>query len=67
MPDIADIASEKEEILMRANLSQHREEGPAATGECLNCEERLPMGQRWCDAACRDDWEREYNRQENGG
>lgn len=29
---------------------------PQATGECLNCGERLQDG-RWCDADCRHDWE----------
>ena len=30
-----------------------------ATGQCLNCGERLPdASRRWCDAGCRDDWSR---------
>ena len=29
-----------------------------ATGSCLNCGEPLPAQQRWCDAVCRDDWEK---------
>ncbi|MDR1423478.1 MAG: hypothetical protein LBI92_02560 [Azoarcus sp.] len=31
---------------------------PAATGFCLNCAEPLLDGRRWCDAECRDNWER---------
>jgi len=29
-----------------------------ATGECLYCGEPLVEGRRFCDARCRDDWER---------
>lgn len=55
--DAADIAEEKNEILLRAAASMRREEGPDATGFCLNCDERLPMGRRWCSPECRDDWQ----------
>lgn len=28
-----------------------------ATGACLNCGEDMhELGQRWCDAYCREDW-----------
>lgn len=31
----------------------------AATGYCLSCERQITKsGQRWCDADCRDDWEK---------
>lgn len=30
-----------------------------ATGACLNCGEDLTvLGQRWCDAECREDWQK---------
>jgi len=29
-----------------------------ATGRCLWCGEKTGKGRRWCDADCRDDWER---------
>ena len=29
-----------------------------ATGYCLNCGEDLKDDRRWCDASCRDDWEK---------
>lgn len=29
------------------------------TGFCLYCGERIPKGQRWCDAECHADWEAE--------
>ena len=30
-----------------------------ATGECLSCGEGLDSGKRWCNADCRDEWQRE--------
>lgn len=30
--------------------------GPQPTGNCLHCGE--PVENRWCDADCRDDWEK---------
>lgn len=29
------------------------------TGFCLNCDEPVQHPRRWCDAECRDDWEKE--------
>lgn len=57
--DIIDQGNEAAEIFRRSALSQKRPEGPAATGYCLNCEAHLAPGQRWCDAGCRDDWEKQ--------
>lgn len=52
--DRAQIEVEREQArLMRARHPA----GPAATGACLWCEEPLPDGRRWCDAACRNAWE----------
>lgn len=62
MADIIDMASEVEEIERRAALSRRQPEGPAATGECHNCGEPMPDGRRWCDADCRDDWQRARHR-----
>jgi hypothetical protein len=28
------------------------------TGECLNCAMPVPVSHRWCDSACRADWEK---------
>lgn len=28
------------------------------TGECLNCFEPVPVSHRWCNAECRQDWEK---------
>lgn len=62
MADIIDRASEVEELERRAALSRRQPNGPAATGHCLNCETPMPDGRRWCDADCRDDWEKERRR-----
>lgn len=67
MADDLDIATETHEIFMRASLEARREQGPVETGFCLNCEEPLSPGKRWCDCACRDDWEMEFNGGRNGG
>lgn len=32
------------------------------TGFCLYCGEPLTKGRRWCDAECRDSWEKEQKR-----
>jgi hypothetical protein len=58
MADELDLASEREEIARAAAISLRRPEGPAATGECLECEEPVGAGVRWCCAGCRDDWQR---------
>ena len=60
MADIADITGDRAETDHLANLSKSRKpEGPKATGFCLFCDEPLDDGLRWCNAACRNDWEKE--------
>lgn len=55
--DEQDLASEREEIARQsAIVTSKRAEGPAPTGECLYCGERLPHPMRWCNADCRDHW-----------
>lgn len=56
--DIIDQGNEAAEIFRREALSQRKPEGPAAIGYCLNCEAHLAPKQRWCDAHCRDDYEK---------
>ncbi len=58
MADELDLAAEREEIARNAALLARKPEGPAATGECLECEEPVGTGVRWCCAACRDEWQR---------
>lgn len=43
-------------------ITRRREAGPAPTGYCLWCGESVTQGMRWCDAECRDDWERDHAR-----
>jgi hypothetical protein len=56
--DLGDQASEIEQRDREIALQQCRKpDGPAALGYCLACGELL-AGRRWCDADCRDDYER---------
>lgn len=61
MADDADRASEHDERLLSASVAAVRARTACAlyTGQCLNCEEFIPAPKRWCDADCRDRWERE--------
>lgn len=58
MADDADRADAALEVLLAAQLARRMPPAPAAIGECLNCGEPLAPPLRWCDAACRDDWQR---------
>lgn len=74
MTNFADEASERTEAQIEQALASRKPEGPRATGYCLGCGEYLvtiqrrgtvgpdrevrDMTRRWCDAQCRDDWER---------
>ncbi|MCX8017076.1 MAG: hypothetical protein N2690_04125 [Rhodocyclaceae bacterium] len=60
--DEADLTAERIEHEMAALLRQRRQAGPAATGTCLWCDAGLTGGRRWCDADCRDDWEKTYEK-----
>lgn len=56
--DIADRALK--DIEMMDSLISKREVKPEAeaTGRCLWCGRKVRKGRRWCDASCRDDWEK---------
>lgn len=67
MSDFADKASERQAELEADALAMRKPEGPKATGYCLACGEALggtlwhrihSRTPRWCNAQCRDDWER---------
>lgn len=59
MADDADIAEKETSRLLELQLTARKPEGPGATGRCLNCDKApLPVGHRWCNAECRDEWER---------
>lgn len=56
MSDEADQAQDNIEHTISVGLKALRDTGPDATGYCLNCEEPLPTGHRWCDQDCCSDW-----------
>lgn len=58
MADIIDDAQEREEELRIKALAVRKPTGPVPCGFCLNCEEPVPAGMRWCDSDCKDDWHR---------
>ena len=56
--DDADRAQEAMEVLDAARSRTIHAAEAEATGYCLWCDARMAPNQRWCDAACRDDWRR---------
>lgn len=60
MSDIIDDAQRTEEQHRNRAIQAARNAAPVAafTGECLECGERVEHPRRWCNAVCRDDWER---------
>ena len=60
--DEADRAQARME--QEAELLRRRPRAPDLpyTGQCYWCGETLPPPRRWCDADCRDDWERDHAR-----
>jgi len=59
---VDDQATAVEERDRELAVRQRKPEGPTPIGRCLHCELPLPDGMRWCDADCRDDWQRERGR-----
>lgn len=58
MADDGDRAADLAQIERERAIATRQPTGPAPTGRCHHCAAPLPPGRRWCDAACRDDWER---------
>lgn len=58
--DEADITQERLEREMERLMKRRAAAGPQPTGFCLWCGEPLRHPLRWCDAACRDEWERAH-------
>lgn len=58
MGDLIDRANDTADTFLSAALSARRDEAPSATGACLFCRKPVPPPARWCDAGCRDDWEK---------
>lgn len=51
-----DDASMREEQFLEVALKHRKPSGPSATGHCLYCNAELPVGRRWCDQWCAEDW-----------
>lgn len=62
MADEIDIAQEHQQRLHDARIKQARDRAGRlevrATGKCLNCNAELENGLRFCDAECRDDFDK---------
>lgn len=66
MSDIADMADiEVGGAIARGLAAISTAPEVRETGYCLSalCGDEVPPGRRWCDAECRDDWERAKGRQ----
>lgn len=64
MADLFDQASDLEALdlassLIRQKLKAAKAKKVEATGCCLYCGEAVPEGHRWCDAECRDEWQKD--------
>lgn len=59
--DIVDRAQNELETYERFRANKPSKE-VKETGFCLYCGEPLPKGRRWCNADCRDSWEKENRR-----
>lgn len=61
MANEADMADDFIEAFLADSLERQRtavSKIPGARGTCLNCDEKIAAGRRWCDQDCRDDWQR---------
>lgn len=63
MADDIDRMQEREAMFHDALIAVRKPEGPKATGHCLTCEEPVEANRRWCDADCRDDFDRGFPNQ----
>ena len=64
MADFADDSSNLSEQLLSVALRHKKPEGPKVTGKCHFCGEPIESPKRWCDAECRDLYEK-YGRSED--
>jgi hypothetical protein len=56
--DDADRANAEVERSLQEALRSRRPEGPLPQGACLLCDEPVDGQRRWCDADCRNQWEK---------
>ena len=64
MSDHIDDANDTADFLLQLSLKRKlATTAPATgTGHCLHCDAAITGARRWCDAACRDDYEAEQKR-----
>ena len=69
MADEIDIAQAREQQHREDALrnKKRKPEAPQRGGECLYCNDKLPVTRRWCNAECRDAWELERKRKSLAG
>ena len=60
MADEIDLAQERDAKMLESQIAVRKPEGPKANGKCHTCAEPVPTTHRWCDATCRDDYERSF-------
>lgn len=58
MADPADLAQEHIEREEVGLLAQRKPVGPSACGACYFCGEEVKGEARWCNAECRNAWEK---------
>lgn len=58
MSDDIDRAQNEVDRAQAEAQRMRRPEGPAPTGQCLECGELVAIPRRWCDSDCRDAWEK---------
>lgn len=62
MADDVDQANDVSALLLADAIAKKKKTVEAeATGECLNCSTKVAAGRRWCNAECRDEYERDEN------
>jgi len=56
--DFVDRSNDVAQVYLAESLAWRKPEVAAPGGQCLNCGADTEPSARWCDADCRDDWER---------
>ena len=67
MMDVIDQSESTLQINETLALQQRKDAGPPPCGECHYCGEPLNDGRRFCDADCRDDWQKRQAAQKRNG
>lgn len=68
MADEADMTADRDEREAPMRIAASRKPtSPAPNGHCMSCGDPVPEGHRYCDAECREDFEREERMRKIGG